>query len=82
MFVFQEFAHRVCKVLTCTLLSEWHDKLKRQTLLFVLSNIFLDHPFVYETARNENLLPFLVSKLKIMQLQIAKQSTQKSVCIY
>lgn len=48
-------------------------------LLIALSNIFLEHPVMYKTARQENLLCFIISKLKIMQLQITKQSTQKSV---
>jgi len=51
-------------------------------LLITLSNIFIEHPFTYETARQENVLSFIISKLKIMQLQVTKQSNQKSVCIY
>lgn len=61
---------------------EWHHKLKRKMLLITLSNIFIEHPFTYETARQENVLSFIISKLKIMQLQVTKQSNQKSVCIY
>lgn len=70
------------KILIVTLHSEWHHKVKRKMLLIALSNIFLEHPNMYETARQENLLCFIISKLKIMQFQITKQSTQKSVCTY
>jgi len=60
---------------------EWHQKLKRNMLLIALSNILLEHPFTYETARQENVLGFIISKLKTMQLQVTKQSNQKSVCL-
>ncbi|KAL5241549.1 hypothetical protein ACI65C_008959 [Semiaphis heraclei] len=74
----KKFAHRVCNILIHTLLLEWHHKLKRKMLLITLSNIFIEHPFTYETARQENILSFIISKLKIMQLQVTKQSNQKS----
>lgn len=76
-----EYAHRVCKVLIKTLIAEWHHKLKRKMIIIALSNIFIEHPFTYETVRQENMLCFIISKLKIMLLQITKQPTQKSVCI-
>jgi len=66
-------------MLVTTLLSEWHQRLKRKMLLITLSNVFLEHPSVYETARRENLLSFVIAKLRIMQLQITKQSAQKLV---
>lgn len=76
-----EFAHRVCKVLIESLISDWAIKKKRTMLLIALSNLFLEQPIVYETAKQEHLLYFVTSKLKIMMLQITKQSSQKSVCI-
>lgn len=82
LFIFNlEFAHHICKILIGTLISEWHHKLKRKMILIVLSNIFIEHPFTYETARQENMLCFIISKLKTILLQITKQPTQKSVCI-
>jgi len=60
---------------------EWHHKLKRKMLLIALSNIFIEHPITYETAKHDNVLHFIISKLKIMQLQVTKQSNQKSVRI-
>ncbi|CAH1714893.1 unnamed protein product, partial [Aphis gossypii] len=74
----KKFAHRVCNILIRTLLLEWHDKLKRKMLLIALSNIFLEQPSTYETARQNNVLPFIISKLKSMQLQVTKHSNQKS----
>ncbi|XP_022163641.1 uncharacterized protein LOC111029096 isoform X2 [Myzus persicae] len=74
----KKFAHRVCNILIRTLLLEWHHKLKRKMLLITLSNIFIEHPFTYETAVQDNVLCFIISKLKIMQLQVTKQSNQKS----
>jgi hypothetical protein len=76
-----ESALCVCKVLIETLISDWHIKKKRTMLLIALSNVLLEHPFTYETAKKENLLYFITSKLKMMLLQITKQSSQKSVCI-
>lgn len=81
-FIFNlEFAHHICKILIDTLISEWHQKLKRKMILIALSNIFIEHPFTYEIAKQENMLCFIISKLKMMQLQITKQPNQKSVCI-
>lgn len=81
LFIFiLEFIHQNCNILIDTLLSEWHNKLKRKMLLIALSNIFLEHPSLYEIASQE-LLNFIISKLKILQLQIIKQSAQKSVCL-
>ncbi|CAI6350539.1 unnamed protein product [Macrosiphum euphorbiae] len=75
----KKFAHRVCNILIHTLLLEWHHKLKRKMLLIALSNIFIEHPITYETAKHDNdILHFIISKLKIMQLQVTKQSNQKS----
>lgn len=76
-----ESALRMCKVLIETLISDWHIKKKRTMLLIALSNVFLEHPFTYETAKQERLLYFMISKLKMMLLQVTKQSNQKSVCI-
>lgn len=80
--LYLEFAHHLCKILVITLLSEWNQKSKRKMLLITLSNVFVEHPCAYKTARQENLLSFVITKLKIMQLQIAKQSTQKSVSTF
>lgn len=49
--------------------------------LVTLSNIFLEHAFTYETAKKHNFMCFIISKFKMMQLELAKQSMQKSVCI-
>jgi len=80
-FFFLELAYNICSVLTDILHSQWQNKLKRKMLLIALSNILLEHPYAYETTKQKNLICFLTSKLKIMQLQIAKQSIQKSVGI-
>jgi len=60
---------------------EWHHKLKRKMVLITLSNIFIEHPFTYEIGGQDNVVHFIISKLKIIQLQVTKQSNQKSVCI-
>ncbi|KAL4141348.1 hypothetical protein QTP88_004003 [Uroleucon formosanum] len=74
----EKFAHRVCNTLIHTLLLEWHHKLKRKMLLIALSNIFIEHPITYKTAKHDNVLHFIITKLKTMQLQVTKQSNQKS----
>lgn len=81
MFFYLESAHRICKVLIDTLLLEWQQKLKRQILLITLSNIFIEHPYTYESIKKDNILCFIISKLKNIQLHIAKQLTKNSVCI-
>lgn len=48
-------------------------------LLVTLSSIFLKHPLTYETAKQDNLVCFIISKLKYMQLQVNKDTIQKSV---
>lgn len=78
--LFLELTHHICNVLTDILQVQWQNKLKRQMLLVVLSNILLEHDYAYETAKQKNLMCFLISKLKIMQLQLVKESIQKSVC--
>ncbi|VVC32290.1 Armadillo-type fold,Armadillo-like helical [Cinara cedri] len=72
----QKFAHSLCKVVIDTLILNWQQKLKRKILLITLSNIVLEHPFTYETVKQDNLLCFMITKLKIMQLQMTKQSSK------
>ncbi|XP_025200463.1 uncharacterized protein LOC112598268 isoform X2 [Melanaphis sacchari] len=74
----ESFVHHICNILIHTLFLEWHHKLIRKMLLIALSNLFLEHPSAYEIARQDNVLSFIISKLKVMQLQVTKQSNRKS----
>ncbi|XP_050543375.1 uncharacterized protein LOC126906685 isoform X2 [Daktulosphaira vitifoliae] len=55
---------------------EWDKKILKKSLLKTLSALLLKHPNIYEYTRRDNLIQFLISKLKNILLICMKQQSQ------